>query len=204
MPGIQEPDREDGAGAMAGGGGSGGEGVPGGRGLTTGGGGGGDEPAPAVAPAIRTAGAAPGTGGNGGGGAPGAGGTAAGAEPTRMAGSGGSGGGAAAVTGATGAGGAGGAEVLGRRMAWGTGIAGRGAGTPRGSATGAVWFWRMIWLACAVPSTPQTGHTTARGIWPFTGSTSNLYFAPQLQKILISMRRIDWCSQSVNPLLQAE
>jgi len=47
----------------------------------------------------------------------------------------------------------------------------------------------MIWLAWAVPSTPHTGHATARGIWPFTGSTSNLYFAPQLQKILISMRR---------------
>jgi hypothetical protein len=51
----------------------------------------------------------------------------------------------------------------------------------------------MIWLACAVPSAPHTGQTTARGIWPFTGSTSNLYFALQLQKILISMRRSGWC-----------
>jgi hypothetical protein len=39
--------------------------------------------------------------------------------------------------------------------------------------------WAMMLLAVDVPSTPQCGQLTATGIWPLTGSTSNLYFWPQ-------------------------
>ncbi len=191
IAGIQNPERDDDARAAAGGGGGGGGVVPDGMGcaLTTGGGGGGAGAAPPGAVAIRIAGGAPVAGGNGGG-AP-----VACTAVARI--TGGAGGRAATAWFATG--------VLGSRIACGTpGVGGRDAGTPRGSATGAVWFWRMIWLACAVPSAPHTGQTTTRGIWPFTGCTSNLYFAPQLQKILISMRRSAWCSPAVNPSLSRE
>ena len=37
-------------------------------------------------------------------------------------------------------------------------------------------IWARIALAGAVPSKPQTGQLTVKGICPFIGSTSNLYF----------------------------
>jgi hypothetical protein len=190
MAGIQNPDRDEAA-PVAGGGGGGGAPDATGCTLITGGGGGGAGAGVPGAGAIRMAGAAVPACGNGGG-APAVGTTAA-----RTAGGGGGGTGAGVAGAATG--------VLGSRIACGTpGVGGRGAGAPSGSATGADWLWRMIWLACAVPSALHTGQATARGIWPFTGSTSNLYFAPQLQKILISMRPSGWCCPTVNPLLRWE
>jgi hypothetical protein len=42
-------------------------------------------------------------------------------------------------------------------------------------------------FATFVPSTPHTGQFTTKGIRPLTGSTSNLYFWPQLQTTLSSI-----------------
>jgi hypothetical protein len=42
-------------------------------------------------------------------------------------------------------------------------------------------------FASGVPSTPQTGQAMVKGIWRFTGWTSNLYFWPQLQTTFSSI-----------------
>jgi hypothetical protein len=52
---------------------------------------------------------------------------------------------------------------------------------PNSSLTGHYWADR-------VPFTPQTGQFTVNGIRPLTGSTSNLYFWPQLQIIFTSIK----------------
>src|ERR1700722_3804902 len=54
---------------------------------------------------------------------------------------------------------------------------GGGAATATGAVPGVIngggGSFSNSALAGPVPSTPQTGHATVKGIWPFTGSTSN-------------------------------
>lgn len=66
----------------------------------------------------------------------------------------------------------------------GDGVAGEKVLWTAGAAASDAW---MMAFPFAVPSTPQTGHCTGPGSKPFTGSVSNLYLAPQSQKILISI-----------------
>jgi hypothetical protein len=55
-------------------------------------------------------------------------------------------------------------------------------------ADGLERFCARILLADCVPSTPQAGQFTLNGITPLTGSTSNLYFWPQLQTTFNSIK----------------
>jgi hypothetical protein len=55
----------------------------------------------------------------------------------------------------------------------------RAMGGGGGTVGGAAASWAAISaFAAAVPSALQTGQFTVNGIWPFTGSTSNLNFWP--------------------------
>src|SRR2546425_503616 len=59
----------------------------------------------------------------------------------------------------------------------GAAVAGRNRAAPTGTAaTGAcaARLWAMTESAAEVPSAPQTGHATAPGMRPLTGSTSNV------------------------------
>src|SRR6266481_1338595 len=88
-------------------------------------------------------------------------------------------------------------DDLGRVLIPGTGVGGRGAITreaaggaaggvglfswrgPAGAAAariGAEADWARMALAAPVLSAPQTGQFATTGIWPLTGSTSNLNF----------------------------
>jgi hypothetical protein len=62
------------------------------------------------------------------------------------------------------------------------------AATGMGAAIACSGIWASRLLASCVPSTAQTGQLTGKGIRPWTGSTSNLYFWPQLQTTLSSIR----------------
>ena len=79
-----------------------------------------------------------------------------------------------------------GAETFTRNLAGAAGGDGAlGAGADAGGGGGSTILKTDICcnsaLALAVPSRLQIGHATVNGIWPLTGSTSNLYFWPQSQ-----------------------
>src|SRR5579863_7167424 len=62
--------------------------------------------------------------------------------------------------------------------------------------------------ARCVPSKPHTGQFTTKGIRPLTGSTSNLYFWPQLQTTLSSIINHLWfeghngCAETDLPVMR--
>src|SRR5262245_28376550 len=67
-----------------------------------------------------------------------------------------------------------------------------GAATATGAGAGCVApiaasFCGISMFAAVVPSAPHTGQFTRHGIWPFTGSTSNLYFCPHWHVTLTSI-----------------
>lgn len=80
--------------------------------------------------------------------------------------------------------------AMGPGVADAVGAAGGGGGTGTVRTAGEVLaasICRAYSFAASVPSKAQFGHCTGAGIWPFTGSTSKLYFVPHEQRIFTSM-----------------